>query len=265
MAVKYREIISAINEIAPPELAQDWDNCGTQVYTGKEYIEKVLVCLEVTNAVIDEAEKLGVDFILTHHPLLFSPMRKVDNNEFIGSLIVELIKNEISVYSAHTNFDTVLGGNNTKLCEILGLRVIGRLIGANESPERTIGRIAEFKEPISLDAAAKLVQDKLDLPPQSIRIVGEKDRMIKRVGVCTGAGADLMNHCLTNNCDAFITGDVKYHDAQHAKEMNLAVIDAGHFGTEYIFSDNMATQLRKKIHDVEIIVSKANVDPFTYI
>ncbi len=119
--MKKNELIKTIEAFCPSATAEDWDNCGFQVNCGKEEIACVLVSLEVTNEIIDEAIEEGADFILTHHPLLFQGIKKIDNNDVIGNYIIRLIQNQISVYSCHTSFDKLPGGNNDYIGTLLEL------------------------------------------------------------------------------------------------------------------------------------------------
>lgn len=125
--VTKHDIITALNEIAPENIAEPWDNCGMQIDLGKQSFEKILVCLEITRDVIKEAKEKGVDLIVTHHPLYFKETKNIIKGTFPGDYTIDLIKSGISVYSAHTSFDKAKGGNNTELCEMLGLTDIEKM------------------------------------------------------------------------------------------------------------------------------------------
>lgn len=263
MSINMSELISEIEEIAPRELEEDWDNCGMQINMGKKSVGKVLITLEITKNVIEEAKNKNVDFIITHHPLLFSKIDVVDYNNITGNYLIELIKSGISVYSAHTTFDETFGGNNEYLAELIGLTRIRRLKDYRPVPkDRIIGRMGNFKEPCTLKEACTIVEEALDIEGK-LRVVGDLDKKIKIVGLCTGAGGDTMEAAIRNGCDLFITGDVRHHEAQMALEMGLCLIDAGHFGSEKIFAENFASKLRKNLDSkIEIIESEINVNPF---
>ena len=185
---------------------------------------------------------------------------------------MELISSGISVYSCHTPFDKVKGGNNDIIADKLGLTSVKNLcretVGTAEkmierASEADIGRTGVFREPMSLRKVLDLVSRELELSLRQLNTVGSLEMEISSVGICTGAGADLMEMAAASGCDLFITGDVKYHEAQTARELGLSLIDAGHFGTEKFFAAAMKDLLESQIGDnVEIISSDVNIDPF---
>ena len=170
--------------------------------------------------------------------------------------------NNISVYSTHTTFDKAIGGNNDYLIGLINLKM-SRIVGTGNFGEFGIGRLAKLKTPISLDSMISTVEEGLVIPASDLKKVGDIGKSIQKIGICSGAGASLINDALKNGCDLLITGDIKYHDAQYAKEMGLCLIDAGHYYTEKIFSVNFAEKLNKLTRDkVTIIESKINLNPF---
>lgn len=266
MSISYEELISEIETIAPRNLEESWDNCGMQINMGNKTVNRILISLEITKEIIEEAKSLNIDFIITHHPLLFHNVKIIDNNTVTGNYIVDLIKLGVSVYSAHTTFDSAFGGNNEYLAELLGLNRIRHFkAGHGFSEDEVIGRLGDFKEAVPLEKVVKKVQDKLKIQG-GVRVIGDIKKVIKKVGICTGAGSDIIEDAINHSCDLFITGDVKHHDALLAKESGLCVIDAGHYWTEKIFTNNFADQLKKALGEkVEIIESKVNTNPFTCI
>ena len=250
-------IISIMEKIASPELAAEWDNSGIQIEAGKKEIKKVFVALEITNDVINEAKEQKVDLIITHHPLIFSPLYKVDNNTIIGNYVVKLIKSGISVYSVHTNFDETDGGNNDYIASLLKLAKVKKFDG------KTMGRIGELFVKMSFEDVCSYVKDSLKL--DSMSVVGNPLAGIRRVGICCGAGAGMVDEAIDSGCDLFITGDIKYHDARYALEKGICLIDAGHYGTEKFFVENLAEKLRVFTRGmVEVIPSELDIDPFKY-
>lgn len=267
MSMKMSELISEIEIIAPREMEEEWDNCGMQINMGNQEVNRILVALEITKGVIAEAMMKDIDFIITHHPLLFNKIDVVDYNAITGNYIIDLIKAGISVYSAHTTFDDAFGGNNEYLADILGLSRIRRI--KNKRPamkgdvrEYVVGRMGDFSEPITMEAACRLIEKALDVKGE-LKTVGDSNKIIRTVGLCSGAGGDTMRAAIKNGCDLFITGDVRHHEAQIAIEKGICVIDAGHYGTEKIFAENFADKLRKNVGSaVQIIESEINTNPF---
>lgn len=263
MAINMDNLLDQLRIIAPRELEEDWDNGGFQIHMGNEQVKRILITLEITNAVIEEAAKRKADFIITHHPLMMEKIDVVDAGTLNGNYIIKLIKHGISVYAAHTSFDSVFGGNNDYLADLLDLQMVRRLkVWTPLGNKELIGRVGSFSAPLTIKEAAELVESALNLtsPP---KVVGNYNDIVEKVAISSGAGGDAIDAVIRNECDLFITGDVRHHQAQKAREMGLNIIDAGHFGTEYIFIKNFADKLKKAVGDqVEVLESNAIVDPF---
>ena len=263
MGISKLELIEAIEEIAPVALAEGWDNCGMQIDLQPENVEKVMVCLEMSKDIIDEAVANNVDFIVTHHPLYFRGMKKIDSNDVIGNYTCKLIKEDISVYSSHTCFDKAQMGNNFYLAELLGLE---NTKSFEEIVPDMIGVYGELSKEITLGELLEHIAKAADIPKEELRFIGKLDSKLKNVGLCTGAGVEACEAAQKLGCQVFITGDVKHHDAVNAMEIGMNVIDAGHYGTEKIFIKNMAQQLREKLGDkVQIIEAVSNRNPFDFL
>ena len=258
--MKYKEFIELMEEIAPTEDYKEIDNSGPQIVSGAEDVKKVLVCLEMNMDVLKEAEEKGADMILTHHPLIFTPESCIDYGDFPGKYIHEAVKNGISVYSAHLSFDFAPKGNNTFLAVMLGLNDVE--MGSLECEWRGC-----FEKPLTFDEAVNRVEKVLDLPDNYVRCVDGGKELLRTVGLCTGAGGDLIPNAAGNGCDLFVTGDLKLHEAQYAKAVGMSVIDAGHYGTEKIFVENIAHQIYVKAAekglDIDVIMAEANTHPYT--
>ena len=263
MAIDFNELLNELRLIAPRELEEEWDNGGLQINMGNKEVNKVLITLEITEEVIKEAVKLNVDFIVTHHPLLFKKIDVVDATSVVGNYIIKLIQYGITVYSAHTAFDSVFGGNNDYLADMIGLQKVRRLKKWTPTGDKElIGRVGTFAEPASLKEIANNLQSVLKLK-EHVKIVGNPDKLIETAAICTGAGGDAIEAVIRSGCDLFITGDVRHHEAQMAREMGLCLIDAGHYGTEYFFVENFANKLRKATEDkLEVLESNVIVNPF---
>lgn len=266
MGINFNELVAEIEEIAPRELEESWDNSGMQINMGNKEVNKILVTLEITKKIIDEAKSKKVDFIITHHPLMFHKIDVIDYNTISGNYIIDLIKHGISVYSAHTTFDDAFGGNNEYMADIIGLTRVRRFKDKRPyKKENIIGRMGNFREPCTLEEACKIVEETLGISGE-IRAVGDRTKIINTVGLCSGAGGATMEAAIRNGCDLFITGDIRHHEAQLARESGICLIDAGHYGTERIFAENFANRLKKNVGSkVDIIESQINVNPFKTI
>lgn len=249
-----------IEKRSPLDIQEPWDNSGFQIKFEDSEINRVLVALEVTAEVIDEAVELKADAIVTHHPLIFDSLKKVCSNNVTGNYIIKLIKNDINVYSSHTPFDKCAGGNNDFLAGLLRLCDI-KIMDSDKSGFCRTGlvdgqcSVAEYIERIS---------DLLKIDKRMMSFAGDTEKSVRKVGLCTGAGAEFLEPALLEGCDLFITGDVKYHTARLAREIGLNLLDIGHYGSERIFVRNMADYLKKNT-DSEIMESAADINPFAFI
>lgn len=254
--MKLQNVIDVIEEICPNELAEPWDNCGIQLRCENQEIDKILVTLEITEEVIKEAIDEDVDFIVTHHPLIFNSLTSVDNNNIIGKYILQLSEADISVYSCHTSFDVLDGGNNDYFGALMELTDI-----TNFTVEERFCRKGHTPFEVTFAEFVHKVADVIEIEEKHFKEVGEPTKIIDTIGWCTGSGSEFIKSAVMEKCDLFVTGDVKYHDAQYAKENHLCVLDVGHYGSEKIFTENMADFLRNELN-IEILESKVDINPF---
>ncbi|MCR4804520.1 MAG: Nif3-like dinuclear metal center hexameric protein [Clostridia bacterium] len=249
-------LLNVLDGIAPLSLAEDWDNSGMQIDCGGKEVSRILIALEITNRVIDEAVREHCDFIVCHHPLLFVPVRRIAPDFTVGNHILRLIKEGISVYASHTCFDKAPGGNNDYLMKELGCSFPEDLAGG-------IARIGRLDKPVSFDEFISEVNAACGY--EGLKIQGESDREIRTFAVCTGAGGEYLYDAYRQGVDAYVSGDVKHHDAQAARDLGICLIDAGHYGTEWQFVPNMASQLRADGRiTAEIVRSESMRNPFDY-
>lgn len=264
------KIVDIIEEFCPSSLAESWDNCGFQIKGESSEVNKVLIALEVTDEVIDEAIQNDADLILTHHPLIFGKIANVKADDLIGGYIFKLIKHNIDVFSCHTNFDKTEGGNNDYIGNLLELNNLRAFKNDNG-----YCKVGDTPFEVTFAEVIHKVSDVFGIDERHFRSVGDKKKVINTIGFCSGAGAEFMDDAYNEGCDLYITGDMKYHDAQRAKEIGLCVLDAGHYGTEKIFVENMSDILRMKIdelnenycdfdekNNIEIMESIVDINPF---
>ena len=260
--MKTREIAERIESFCPLHLSESWDNCGFQIDLNND-VRRIYVSLELTYQAVREAIRQKADLIVCHHPMMMQPMRKILVSDGGMGRALMLIGDRISVYSAHTNFDKCEGGNNDFFGQVLGLHPIKKL-----SEEEAYIRTASLLEPMSLRDAAQLVADKLRANRGAVRFIGFPGKKVQKLAWCTGGGADRIDTVADAGFDLFITGDVRHHDARRAEDRGLAVIDAGHYGTELLFIRNMAERLRALLSDqknLEVIEAKECFNPFWHL
>lgn len=260
--MKISDVIDAIRRISPEDLQEEWDNSGIQICADKDAdISRVLTALEISDSVIDEAISEQVELIVTHHPLIFKKMGQIDDNDIIGKQIIRLIRAGISVYSSHTAFDSAASGTNQYLAEQLGLSGIVPMYPA-ERENCGMGRIGSYDKPVSFNEFIRILDGACG--KNDIRIAGKAPETVRSVSLCTGSGAEFMRDAYEMGSDVYVTGDVKYHDARMADDMGFCVIDAGHYGTEVIFAENMCEQLEAALGgEVTVIASGTDIYPFS--
>lgn len=269
--MKVKAIISILNQLAPTFLIDSWDNSGLQIGSLNTETEKILISLDLSRKALDIALKENVDMIVTHHPFIFGKMSSIYLDDEKGMMVRDIIKNDMTVFSMHTNLDICEGGVNDVLCEKLGIKVerqLSKFIVENlevnlndKSKTYGYGRVGELKEKTTLLEFSNLVSERLKC--NDLRVYGNLDKTIKKVAVCGGSGASFIDDAYRAEVDVYVTGDIKYHDAQLAKELGLTLIDAGHFETEAMAIEVLEDYISRNTKDVEILVFKESVALFS--
>lgn len=254
-------VADAVNRLAPRHLAEEWDNPGLLVGDPAAEVNKIVVCLDVLDDTITRTVDLGAKMIVAHHPLIFRPIKNVRLDLPLGKKIARLIKNDIAVFAAHTNLDIAQGGVNDVLAEKIGLTDV-KMFGDEEF---SLGRIGTLDKPMSAADFARRVKSALNA--ENVRLIDAGDFKISKVGLCSGSGAEFIRKAKFFGAQAFVTGDVKYHDAQAAIENKIHVVDAGHFATEFPIVHELAEYLREELKPfaVEIVEDARSEDFFTTI
>lgn len=238
-----------MNNWASPKLAEDWDNIGFQIGDGEKEIKRILVALDLDNEVYEKSLEENFDMIITHHPLIFKPISSITTSSYKEKLIYNLIKNEIVVFNAHTNLDQADGGVNDELAKLLDLKnsVLLKLNGLKGfQPEYGYGRVGDIEE-TSLAEYIKFIKEKLNI--DYLTVYGNQKRIVKRVAICGGSGSEFIYNAYDENACIYITGDIKYHDAQLCSELGLTIIDAGHYHTEKVILPVIKEYLEKETYD----------------
>lgn len=255
--VTMQELIDFLESVAPPELAESYDNVGLLIGDKNKQIHTVLVTMDADEAVAQEAKEIGADLVLSHHPLIFSPIKRLTGEDGTSRTIALLVKNDISLYSMHTNFDSVKSG--------LGDLFLDKIAEtANPIPlegehEHGIGRIADMKHPVSLEALLCHIKDAFSM--ETVRYVGDLNRQIRRIAVVNGGGAEYITAAKEQSADCFISGDVKYHHGRFAFENDIAMVEIPHYNAEIIFCDYLKKILAKQFGDrITVFVTDKNID-----
>lgn len=244
--IKTDDIISKIERYASLDLAEPWDNSGWQINLHHDYTNRVLVALSFTKETLEQAITNDCDLIITHHPPIFHKLNKIDNN-----LIIQAIKHNICVYSAHTNLDKTYGSTTDALCGVLGLK---NLITVNDYI-----KISHLKDEIALDEFVEGV--KLALDTQRIKLINPTNvQTVRNVAICAGAGGSFIETLNDYDVDLYITGDVKFHAALEVD--GFAVADIGHFESELPVLPLIQGLIAKT--GVETMIARELV-PWTYV
>lgn len=257
-----REIIKVIESAYPREAALEFDNVGLLAGRREKEVQKVYIALDATDRVIDQAIEVGADMLITHHPLIFSPLKSVTDGNFVERRILKLIQNDISYYAAHTNYD-ILG--MAELAEkILGLKdtEVLDVTKSEDGRQEGIGRIGSLEKSMTLKECSAFVKHRLKLG--SVKIFGDMEKEISRLAVSPGSGKSAIKAAIEKRADVLVTGDIGHHDGVDANEQGLAVIDAGHYGTEYIFIEDMREFLMRKLPVLQVVTAPI-VHPFQII
>ncbi len=245
------QIYAYINEIAPFETAMSFDNVGLLIGSAEQTSEKVLLALDVTSEVIREAFEDGAKIIISHHPIIFSPLKSIE----VGSVPYLAVKNDITVISAHTNLDIAEIGVNNTLAEAVG--VISE--GGTNSECLLIG---ELEKEIDSDKFAYRIKSALSC--HGLRY-SKRNGTIKKVGISCGAGGSNIFAAVSAGADAFVTGEIKHHEILFAGQHNTAIYDIGHFCSEDMIIPKLAGILGKKFPDTTFKQAKADLDKLMYI
>lgn len=215
-----QKVYDLINALAPFDTQAAYDNAGLLVGHPDREVHGIHLALDVTDAVIDEALAAGANLIVTHHPLMFHARKRLVEMDREARLLCRLIRENMSLISAHTNFDQAIGGMNDTLAELLGLtHVVGE----------GFVRVGDLPAPMTSDAFAGHVQQCLK---DSVRVMGRRDVLVHRVGLCTGAGDSEWQSAKDLGADAFIAGEIAHHVALEAVSNGVLMLEAGHFATE---------------------------------
>ena len=247
---KVRDIYDALCELAPLQLQMDFDNSGFQVGHSDQVITKVLLALDVTDEVVQEAREDGAELIISHHPLLFHPPRRITDEDPATRRILTLIESGIAVISMHTNLDIAQGGVNDVLLCLLGA------VPETVLDAEGCGRIGMLPEPLPIESFLALCRETLNT--NGLRYVSS-GRSVKRLAVMGGAGGAALEDAYAKGCDTYVSADLKYHTFQRAQELGMNLIDADHFCTEQPVIPTLCEKLKQRFPEVSFSVSQKHV------
>ncbi len=232
MATRIKDIICGLNGHAPFSLAEAWDNVGLLLGDPERQVDSLLIGLDPTCSLIDEAISLAADTIVTHHPLIFKPLPTINTAEPVGRFIEKAVLHRISVIACHTNLDSAANGVSDALARALGLVDLAPLVahpGAAD-PGQGMGRIGRFPEALTSPVFLRRLGKALDLP--SVSIAGRLPETVSTVALCGGSGSDLAAVARGRGADLYLTAEIKHNVARWAEELGFCLIEGSHYGTE---------------------------------
>ena len=260
--MKIKEIAAIIEELAPLRWQEPYDNAGLVVGRMEQEVSKALLAVDVTDAVLDEAEREGCDLVITHHPLVFHPLKRFNSEGYVQRLVERAIRRGIALYACHTNLDSAPEGMSYYLATQLGIEKLSLLEPRTNDPETGFGVVGELPEARPLMEYLKEVKERLGIGAvrHSLPVAAE----VKRVAVCTGAGASLMEEARRVGCDLYLTADLKYNDFM-TPDGAFTVADIGHFESEYCAIQILFDVLSKKMLTFAVRKSECSCNPIHYL
>lgn len=252
------QVLDFLNTIAPLSTAESYDNVGLLAGSADTVVTGIATCLDITGEIVNEAAEKKANLIVSHHPVIFHPLKRIPAE----SPVYMLIRNDISAVAIHTNFDMSEGGVNDALLELLGWKSSG-VIEQTQPTGLGIGAVVDLPLGFTAKALAEHCKKALDL--ESVKYCEGSVNAITRVGVCSGSGGDLLEKAKSLGCQALVTGDVKHSVWLEAHNLGMALIDAGHYGTEKCASHRIAALLSRAFPDIAIFAAECEKEPCRYV
>ena len=272
-SVKIYQVVDALEHYAPLPLQEGYDNAGLQVgLTEAVEVSGALLCLDVTEDVVDEAIRKGCNLIVSHHPLIFRKLARISDENYVQRTVRKAIKNDIAIVSMHTNMDAAKGGVNFKIAEKLGLRNLRFFGGEKEidgvkGGEGVIGEITDETDVLHADGIAAddlVLMLRERFQAECVQCNQLLRRPIRKVALCGGAGSFLLDAAIAAGADAFITGEMHYHEFfGHEQEIQICVI--GHYQSEQFTSEIFRSIITEKCPGVKCEISEINTNPIIYL
>ncbi len=245
-----KEVIDKLEGAFPPYYGESWDNIGLLSGRMDKEIQKVYIALDATDQTIERAVEGKADFMLTHHPFIFSPLKKVQAHDFIGRRLIHLIQNDICYYAMHTNFDVLamadLAGD---ILHLQNKKVLG-VMYEEEDSHKGIGCYGYLPKPITLEECCHFVKKAFTL--DWVKVFGNEEKMVRTAAIVPGSGKSFIKKALEAKVDVLITGDMDHHEGIDALLQGLCIIDGGHYGLEYCFVPYMKQFFEKEMKGLEV-------------
>lgn len=268
MTARVKDILNNLEEKAPSQLAESWDNVGLLIGNPDQTVTGLIAGLDPTNDLVDEAIQTGCNTIVTHHPVIFKPLSSIDTGTPEGQLLQKALSNNISIIGCHTNFDSAEEGVSDVLGERLGLQELQPLIVPTDAPEGTgLGRIGKYQQGLSQDKFIEKLLTALEL--DGVQMTGPLPEQVTTVAVCGGSGSDFAKAALKKGADVYLSAEIKHSTAIWAMENNFCIIDGTHYATEKPAVSLLVKLLQQanetKGWNIKVLQSVNEKHPFVYI
>ena len=265
MPTTVADVIRLLERMAPPGLAEAWDNCGLQIGALDRSVGHIWVALDPSPEVVEAACRDGADLLITHHPLLFKPLKRIDLATATGRTIARALGADLSLYAAHTNLDSAVDGLNDLLARRLDIQVREPLLASAAVPAQTgvgLGRLGRLAAPMTLGQLARHAGCQLGMA--QVSIVGDPNATVLETALCTGSGGSLVGAFIASPADVFITGEIRYHEARDILDAGRSAIDIGHFASERIMIDDLVARLGQALGEAGVRLTACTLerDPF---
>ncbi len=261
--MKIKDIVAPLEEFAPLWYQESFDNAGLVVGRPDDEVTSALLCVDATEEVLDEAERLGAKLVISHHPVIFHAMKRFNGKGYVEKIVEKAIRKGIALYACHTNLDSAPGGMSYRLAEMLGVGNLQMLerCGGEDAPNG-FGVLGALAEPAAPEDFLRTVQEKLDV--KAIRHSDLIFGKIQKIAICTGSGASLIEAAKDAGADLYIAADFKYNDFMAADGVTI-IADIGHFESEFCAIDLMFDVISKKIANFALHKSKSSRNPVNYL
>ncbi len=260
--MKCTEVIRRLEVLAPPKFAEEWDNTGLLAGRSNKEIKKVYLAVDATDEIVEDAIELEADLLLTHHPLIFKPLKAVTEEHFVGRRVLRLLQADMCCYAMHTNFD-VMGMADAAADELmLRNRQVLEVTYEDEISKEGIGRYGRLPRVMSLSECASYVKEVFRLP--AVRVYGELEEKVEIAAVSPGSGSKAGAYALEMGADVLITGDIDHHTGIDLVAQGISVIDAGHYGLEKIFIPYMKDYFARNLPELKVECAP-EMSPYTVL
>ena len=257
-----KNITDSLEQWAPLNYQAGYDNAGLVVGDPECEVKGVVIALDSTEEVVEEAIHLGANLIIAHHPIVFKGLKKLNGSNYVERTVIKAIKNNIAIYACHTNLDAVMTGVNSKICDLLNVKNRSILSLKQGEEEVGAGMIGDLAEPMDEIEFLKIVKKTFN--SGAIKYTNILNKPVEKVAVCGGSGSFLLNDAIGANADVFITSDFKYHEFFDA-DGQLVIADIGHFESEICTQELIYDYLSEKFTTFVAYFSKVNTNPINYL